>query len=145
MLSVLSCDKDDDSPVKEETPISYLKSILGGCNNKTEENIELGNEKRDTVIIALTNDTLNIFAGLNYICCAPFVTDCNIKNDSIFITITDTCSNPYQDCYCRCNCYYTFNYYFNSISAKKYYWQIILNDPREENETILKMGIIEVE
>ena len=118
---------------------------MDGCNNKTEENIELGDEKRDTVLITLANDTLNILAGLNYICCTPFATDCNIKNDSIFITITDTCYNPNQECHCRCDCYYTFNYYFNSISAKKYNWQIILSDPREENDTIFKMGIIEVE
>jgi len=52
---------------------------LDGCNNKTEENIELGDEKRDTVLITLANDTLNILAGLNYICCTPFATDCNIQ------------------------------------------------------------------
>ena len=144
-FTITSCSKKDNNTPKEDClPVHYLKSELGGCNNKTEENIELGEGKNDTVIIGLSNDTLNIFTGLNYICCAPFITDCNIHNDSILLFITDTCSNPYQTCYCRCDCYYTFNFYFDSISNRNYYWQIILSDPREENEIIFKEGLIEI-
>ena len=146
LISTLSCNKNENNlPAKENTPIHYLKSSLGGCNNKTEGNIEQGEEKNDTVIIRLSTDTINIFVGLNYICCAPFLTNCDIKNDSIFISISDTCPNPYQECYCRCDCYYTFDYYFDNISSNKYYWQIILSDPREENDTIFDMGIINVD
>ncbi len=122
--------------------IHYLNSDLGGCNNKNMENIEAGKEKNDTVTIKISNDTLQISVGLNYICCAPFITDCNINNDSIFISITDTCPNP-NTCYCRCYCFYTFDYYFDSIYDNKYYWQIILSDPREVNDTIFDKGIIE--
>lgn len=145
LFSILSCNEDkNDFPNKENIPIHYLKSSLGGCNNLTEENIEHGEEKSDTVIISLSNDTLNIFVGLNYICCAPFSADCNIRNDSIFLSITDTCPIPYQECYCRCDCYYTFDYYLDSIFKNKYYWQIILNDPREKNEILFDKGILQI-
>ena len=145
-FSTISCDKEDDVTKQENaTKIQYLKSELGGCNNKTIENIEVGDEKNDTVIINISNDTLKISVGFNYICCAPFITDCNTINDSIFISIIDTCPNPYQECYCRCGCYYTFDYFFNSLSNKNYYWQILLSDPREENDTIFDMGAINVD
>ena len=145
LTSTLGCNKDENKPLENEAvQIHYLKSALSGCNNKTEENIKSGEEKNDSVIIRFLNDTLIISVGLNYICCAPFITDCNTKNDSIFISIIDTCPNPYQECYCRCGCYYTFDYFFNSLSNKNYYWQILLSDPREENNTIFDMGTIDV-
>ncbi|MBN1767402.1 MAG: hypothetical protein JXR50_10525 [Prolixibacteraceae bacterium] len=144
LFSFIACDKaENNTPIEKDKNISYLKSSLGGCNNKTEENIEQGEEKNDTTIIQIKQDTLSIYAGLNYICCAPFITDCNITNDSIFVSITDTCSNPYQDCYCRCYCYYTFEYYFNNLSDKQYYWRITLIDPREENEILFDEGVID--
>lgn len=144
-FSTISCDEKDEVTKQENTAkIQYLKSELGGCNNKTIENIEVGDERNDTVIINVLNDTLNISVGFTYICCAPFKTDCSIKDDSIFISIIDTCSNPYHNCYCRCACYYTFDYFFNSLSNKNYYYQILLSDPREENDTIFNMGTMDV-
>lgn len=143
LFSSVACDKEgSNTPIEKDKNISYLKSTLGGCNNKTEENIEQGEEKNDTTIIQIQQDTLSIYVGLNYICCAPFITDCNITNDTIFVSITDTCANPYQDCYCRCDCYYTFDYYFNNLSDKEYYWRITLIDPREENEILFDEGVI---
>ena len=149
VVSISGCDKDDNSinsdVVNQDSTknIHFIKSDLGGCNNQTMENIEFGEEKNDTVIINVSNDTLQISIGLNYICCAPFITDCNTKKDSIFISITDTCPNP-NNCYCRCDCYYTFDYYFDSLSTGKYYWEIILSDPREENDTIFNKGTIDM-
>jgi hypothetical protein len=149
VVSISGCIKDDNSVnsnvVNQDSTknIYFIKSDLGGCNNQTMENIEYGEEKNDTVIIIVSNDTLQISIGLNYICCAPFKTESNTKNDSIFISITDTCPNP-NNCYCRCYCYYTFDYYFDIKSDGQYYWKIILSDPREVNETIFDMGIIDV-
>ena len=48
-------------------------------------------------------------------------------------------SEPYQDCYCRCHCYYTFDY----VSEKKYNWQIVLSDPREDNVIVFAEGVID--
>lgn len=146
LISAVSCTNENVPPTEKDNSIHYLKSSLGGCNNNEEQTIKHNEEENDTVIISLSNDKLNIFAGLNYICCAPFVTDCKVKNDSIFISITDTCSNPYQDCYCRCDCYYTFDYDFelDNVSDRELYWQIVLNDPREESDILFNKGIIKV-
>lgn len=149
-ISITGCDKNESSinsdVINQDSTknIHFLKSDLGGCNNKTTmENIEFGEEKNDTVIINISNDTLLISIGLNYICCAPFITECNINNDSIFISITDTCPKP-NNCYCRCDCYYTFDYYFDNVSNGQYYREIILSDPRKENDTIFDMGTLDV-
>lgn len=145
LFSSIACDTvENKTPSDTNKNITYLRSTLGGCNNKTEENIKHGEEKSDTVIIQIQQDILSIFVGLNYICCAPFVTDCNIINDSIFVSIIDVCPDPYQDCYCRCSCYYTFEHYFNNLSNKEYYWRITLIDPREENEILFDEGVIKV-
>ncbi len=140
---ILGCSKDSNDSA-DKTVITYLKSELGGCYKKTVANIEQDGSKNDTIIISLSNDTLSIFAGFNYICCAPFITNCEIHNDSILINIIDTCSNPYTSCYCRCNCFYTFNFMYNVISNKKCFWQIKLHNPREKNDTIFKEGYIEI-
>ncbi|HPB04448.1 MAG TPA: hypothetical protein PLH00_06400 [Bacteroidaceae bacterium] len=130
----------------EDENIVFLKSSLGGCNNQTAEMIKRGEEtvipgeKSDTAIIRIERDTLTIFVGLNYVCCAPFVTDCDIVNDSIFVTITDTI--PENGSYCKCHCYYTFTYYFSYLSNRSYYWRITLIDPREEDEKLFYEGII---
>ncbi len=149
-IILLGCEEKNNSTINEDQKqdstkhIHFLKSDLGGCNNKaTMENIEAGEERNDTVIINMSNDSLQISVGLNYICCAPFITNCSSNNDSIFISITDTCPNP-NNCYCKCYCYYTFDYYFDNISDNEYYWQIILSDPREINDTIFDKGIIEI-
>ena len=144
LLITLGCSKENSAPTINSN-ISYLNAKLGGCNNKSTENIIQDVDKNDTVIISLSNDTLHILAGLNYVCCAPFITDCEIQQDSIFINIIDTCSNPYSSCYCRCSCFYTFDFMYSGISKKKYFWQIVLSDPREENDRVFKEGYIDVE
>ena len=143
VISITACDKADVINQNSSRSIHFLRSELGGCNNQTMENIEFGEEKNDTVIIYISKDTLQISIGLNYICCAPFITDCRTNNDSIFISITDTCLNQ-NNCYCRCDCYYTFDYYFDSISNGQYYWEVILSDSSEVNDTIFDTGTIYV-
>ena len=81
---------------------------------------------------------------VNYICCAPFTSEAIISNDSIFMNLTDTCLYPYQSCYCRCMCYYTWDFLFVDFKEKEYYFKIILNDPREENPIILDEGFIDL-
>src|SRR5690554_2510140 len=90
------CLENDRILTSDEEPLLYLKSSLGGCNHKTEENISSDEEKCNTVIVHLLNDTLIISVGLNYACCTPFITDCSVKQDSILISITDTCPDEFQ-------------------------------------------------
>lgn len=139
-----SCNKDDilEEP-NDKQKVSYLKSALGGCNEKALENIDFDVAKNDTVIMNLASDTLKMSVGLNYICCAPFITDCTTSNDSIFISISDTCTTA-PDCYCRCNCYYTFDYFFKINESKNYYWHILINNPREESAIQFAEGIINI-
>ena len=123
--------------------ITYLESLAGGCNGQDFADLKSAvNEYPDTVILAIENDTLDLFVGLNYICCAPFTSNASASNDSITITLTDTCSNIYQNCYCRCMCYYTWDFLFSGIDEKDYYLKIILIDPREESPVIINEGQI---
>ena len=138
------CEKkpDDDSSGQE---IYCVKTKSGGCNNQTFNDIRIvTGEEQDTVIFSINNDTLDIYVGLNYICCAPFISEVNILNDSILISLTDTCPDPYNSCYCRCNCYYTWDFLFMYFEEKKYCFKIILNDPREENPIIFQEGSIDI-
>lgn len=139
---ITSCGEKDDHLSKNDiSTIHYIKTTPGGCNDQLTKNAQPDEERNDTVLINLSNDTLNIFTGFNYICCANFITDCEIQNDSVLISITDNCPEP-QDCYCRCDCYYTFDFFFNIISTKIYYLKIVLNDPRLEEERIIMEGLL---
>ncbi len=142
LILTVGCSKEEKLQTpKEEDKIQFLKSALGGCNGNRAYVAK--EEEEDTVIFTFLNDTLNIFTGLNYICCAPFVTDCNVINDSIFISIADTCTNLYHTCYCRCYCYYTFDYYFEITGNKNYHCQVLLNNPAEENPILFYSGEID--
>jgi hypothetical protein len=77
----------------------------------------------------------------NYICGAPFKTECEIKKDSIFMYIIDTCEDL-SDCYQRCYCFYTFDFKFSYQGENNYKYKILLFDPREaEPKTILEGAI----
>lgn len=144
-LLFFGCTEPDDTSIIESKKIQYVNTILGGCNNRTEENIEHGAEIENKFEAVRDNDTIKVFTGLNYICCTPFNTDWNIQNDTIYISITDTCAEPYGTCYCRCECYYTFEFNFNNLASKKYYWQIKLGVQFNNSEEILDEGYIALE
>jgi hypothetical protein len=138
-ISLVFCQKNNG--VDNSTKLTFLKTELGGCNIKTSvQNID-NIAKNDTVIISIINDSIDIFIGQNYICCAPFITDCQIKQDSILMSIKDTCSKP-NSCYCRCSCYYTFNFKFLQSDKNNYNYKILLSDPREVGSKLIKTGII---
>jgi hypothetical protein len=126
--------------------IRSVNTILGGCNNQDFENLKSATEEySDTVDFEIINsDTLNVFVGINYICCAPFDTETDIVNDTLIMTISDTCSDPYHSCYCRCMCYYTWDFQYTDFENKKYFYIIKLNDPREDNTIIFKQGMIDL-
>jgi hypothetical protein len=120
--------------------LKWLATSLGGCN---ETALRAGENplENDTVIISTVADTLNVFVGRNYICSAPFRADCEIRNDSIFMHITDTCKNP-PACYDRCECYYTFDFQFAGQGDKNYPYKIVLSDPREDEPQTISEGKI---
>ncbi|MDR2086580.1 MAG: hypothetical protein LBP72_05335, partial [Dysgonamonadaceae bacterium] len=124
----------------KQAGIKLLATSLGGCN---ETALRAGENplENDTVIISTVADTLNVFVGRNYICGAPFRADCEIRNDSIFMYITDTCENP-SECYDRCDCYYTFDFQFAGQGDKNYPYKIVWSDPREDELQTISEGII---
>jgi hypothetical protein len=137
-FSVACEDKEVVNENKAE--IEFVSAILGGCNNKAT----LRNDDqldKDTVVISTVADTIHVFIGHNYICGAPFETECEIRNDSILIYIIDTCEEPF-DCYARCYCYYTFDFKFVGQGDKNYPYKILLSDPRENEPETVWEGII---
>jgi hypothetical protein len=143
-ISVILIYCQNDEPIEYTGKISYVKTEYGGCNTQTKATEKskfeiIGN---DSVNISTNNDSINVFVGLNYICCAPFFSDCQIRNDSIFMSIKDTCSDPYRECYCHCSCYYTFNFKFLNTGKSKYIYNIILFSPIEKEPRLIKKGII---
>lgn len=143
VLFFATCDFNTDLP-DEEQQITFIKTNPGGCNNQGEENAKRVFEENDIILFKVEKDTLDVFVGLKYICCAPFTTESKVLNDSIFITITDTCPVNEHSCYCKCMCYYTWDFLFSFTGDKKFWIKILLNDPREEQPIILKQDWIDL-
>lgn len=120
--------------------LELVKTELGDCNRgKTSDTKSAAEEKKDSVAFKIVNDTLSVFVGVNYLCCAPFAAETKVTIDSILISLTDTCSGSFN-CYCRCMCYYTWNFSFIDFSDKTYFYKVILNKPHEVNPIIIKEG-----
>jgi len=144
ILLLVACENVSNS-YDSNNNLTFIEARLGGCHGQDFPNLKYNiSDEVDTVIFSFINDTLDIYVGLNYICCAPFISEAHILNDSILMNLNDTCSNVYQTCYCRCNCYYTWDFLFIDIQEKKYYYKIMLYDPREENPIIFREGMIDL-
>lgn len=123
--------------------LNYVKTELGGCNTPLIlKNTYLDEE--DTVLFTAQDDTLDVFVGINYVCCAPFTSEAAVTNDSILITITDMCDADTISCYCHCNCYYTWDFIFTDFENKEYDFKIYLNTPDTEAAIIFKEGVVDL-
>ena len=127
VLFCVSCDEQDN------TPIQYLTTVLGGCNNERNYN-----EETDAIIISVTDNNIHVFVRKNYTCGAPFETQCKVTNDTIFMYIIDACEDILE-CYERCICYYTFDFVFNLGKLNQNY-KIVFIDPRKEIPEILEVN-----
>lgn len=140
-IIMIQCEKDKNEDLK----VSHINTILGGCNNQDFGDLKsTAEDQNDTLQFYIRNDTLNVFVGINYICCAPFVTEFSQSADSLFFTISDTCSLTSGNCYCRCMCYYTFDFLFDSFAKKTYFFRIIINDPRQQEPVIFSQGTVDL-
>jgi hypothetical protein len=143
LFSLMYC-KDDE--FDKNASLTFVRTELGGCNLKSKSPSQSSDnyEHNDSVNISGKNDSTYVFVGLNYICCAPFVTGCRMQNDTILMSVSDTCSYPYLTCYCHCDCYYTFNFMFSQSGRNNYKYKIILNSPLENKTRTLQEGIIKI-
>jgi hypothetical protein len=125
--------------------LSLVKTEEGGCNNMEFSEIKSADElHEDTILFSKKNDTLDIFVGINYICCTPFTTDTHITNDSILLTITDPCTLNDPSCYCWCMCYYTWDFLFVDFEQKEYAYKVVLIDPHVEEPVVYWEGTLDL-
>jgi hypothetical protein len=134
LILVLSigCEKESRGPVASNT-LELAKTYPGGCNTMDFKQV---GENQDTLIFSVENDSLNIFTGVNYICCAPFSASLKIENDSVLITIKDICPDA-GSCYCHCMCYYTWDFKLVEFVDRTFSYKAIL-DGRDGTQLIQK-------
>lgn len=140
-IMLYSCSNDAGEP---GGGLTLVKTLPGGCNNMKSGSLKNAvAENRDTVLFSLRKDTLVMFTGINYICCAPFSTKSMIRNDSLIIRLTETCNYPDENCYCKCMCYYTWEFHFTGFSGgTSRGYAVILDDPRQKEPAVIMKGTI---
>ncbi len=138
-----SCSSDEGDSAMG---VRLVKTVAGGCNLKQPDHLKSAPaEERDTVIFSIRSDTLVMFTGINYICCAPFKTETTLRNETLFVTLTDTCDYPGQNCYCKCMCYYTWEFLYTGFqNGKVPKYKVILDDPRQKEPILIMEGTIQL-
>ncbi len=130
LFATYSCNKVGDVP--KNSNMLYLKTELGGCNVKNSRGeSEDSDIKNDTVIITVSENSVNVFVGLTYTCkVEPFETQVEIIDDVLYLYIKDICHDDdgnEVDCgYERCHCYYTFDFVFNYEGELNQKYKILL-------------------
>lgn len=134
-----SCGNDEG---ESATGLSLVKTVPAGCNLMKSDHLKSAPaEERDTVIFSVRSDTLVMFTGINYICCAPFKTGTAFRNDTLIVTLTDTCDFPQENCYCKCMCYYTWEFLYTGFqNGKLRGYKVILDDPRQKEPLLIMEG-----
>jgi hypothetical protein len=127
-----------------DNKLIYINTNYGGCNGITTftKNRLHSFAKNDTVFYLRNHDTLKVYIGQNYICCAPFKVIANQKEIQLDIIIKDTCNFPIESCYCRCMCYYEFEVIFLAYYSHIYHLNIYLEDPRQDQTILINQLII---
>jgi hypothetical protein len=138
LLMLCVCNQEKEGSLE----FSLIRTIPGGCNNLNSDGLKRATaEEQDTVIFTMRKDTLVMFTGINYVCCAPFSTAGTIRNDSLVVVIDDRCDVPQENCYCKCMCYYTWEFLFTGFQQGKVKgFKVILDDPRLKEPFLLMQG-----
>ncbi|MDR0505206.1 MAG: hypothetical protein LBH32_00070, partial [Dysgonamonadaceae bacterium] len=123
------------TPSVEEKEVRFVLVTYGGCNGQSEfspaQRSSSMDVKNDTVFFDFQNDTLKVSVGINYICCSSFEATQNVEGEKISLLITETTPSPEE--YCRCDCYYTFDYYFTDLSKQTYEINVAF-DAKDDNK-----------
>jgi hypothetical protein len=130
--------QEDEKTTDEPTVLQYVKTELGGCNLISALKSDDSKTKDDTVLITVSDESVQVFVGHNYICKEiPFETQCELIDDVMCMSIIDTGGD-----YFRCMCYYTFDFIFQREGAISQKYKILLIDPRKENPIVISEGTI---
>jgi hypothetical protein len=126
------------STSSDPEPLRFHEVVYGGCagmfNMPVDELLASPiepyafDEGPDTLIVDW-DDTLKIFLGLNYLCCAPFAADYEIVQDTLVLAVRDICPAQNATCYCWCYCYYTFTWKFEGGAEEIGNLRVELFDP----------------
>ena len=122
-------DQELDTTITEDTPPAVpffefdLEQIIkGGCNEKQTIQDE-PYEQSDTIIFTPGDETLNIFVGLNYVCCYNFTSASHFESDTLIIDLEASTDAP-----CDCMCYYTFEFIYSGYQGQQFFYEIWLDD-----------------
>ena len=133
----------DEHENKPAERLTLVKTELGGCNIQNESMKSVETDLPDSVSFSVQNDTLGIFTGINFECCVTFGSKATFMKDTLIIEITDTCPGM-DDCYCKCMCYYTFNFKFVDFEPKIYPYKVLLKSPLLNEPKVIKQGDLDL-
>ena len=140
-----SCGSDNADSQKGK--LQYVETEFGGCNGIKSALLSDDSETEegeDKIVISVLGESVHVLVGLNYICCAPFETKIETKDDILHMYIIDACNFGADECYCRCHCYYTFDFVFNYQGKVNQKYKVLLVDPRNEEHVVISEGTISV-
>ncbi len=125
--SSLNIDKE------KSNDLEYFATVLKGCNIEDNYSSIKTVIEADTVIINTFNDTTTISVNLFYICSWKFDNTYMFGNDTLFLTITDTCTT---NCGAWCMCDYIFDYKFSDLSGKGIVYKAYFESLRDDSRVI---------
>lgn len=139
--SLFSCIGDSTSSNDDDNEnIEFYNVELKGCNNieffsKLTETNDLDTiiYEKDTVIIKTANDTTTVSVNLHYICAWKFDHTYEITEDTLFLTIIDTCST---NCGAWCYCDYIFDYKFSNLDREDMVYKAYFESLRDDSRII---------
>lgn len=139
---LFQCCEEDNSPVENSGPGSqsakHLETELRGCSKAGYMDEPTDFFGGDTVIVTQDNDTTKIKVNLWYICEWRFEDAFELTDDTLFLTIIDTCTN---NCGAWCYCDYIFDYKFENLSGKNIAYKAYYESQRKDSK-IIGTGII---
>ena len=112
LFLAVSCEKQVEPNPEPELEQISIGTVEHGCNYDYTM-VDVLIFRRDTLIISMTKDSINMFIGKNYICKdSPFPMEYVIENTLLNIFLKDVWFNDSTPGYNKCSCYYEFDLFF---------------------------------
>jgi hypothetical protein len=127
----------------DKKPILLVGLEKGGCNNDQEKSSSYLRNLSDSIMFWTTGDTLVAIVTINYTCCTRFDALFELKNDSLLFNVNDACIES-DHCYCKCMCYYTFQFKLINIDEEKYCYKFTLYNAQADKYSVVEKGSIDL-